>query len=216
MNAHRIRKALSRYATIALSALTLAVPVTAQAAPAPTPIGNFSNFNGLIRPNTGPVTSYCYNFNNYIQPTDSPVIGGIVIGESIENRSWKVYLVRGFGKACVTKSLTFASPANPAWFTAGWLIGHSASTGDWYSGGFTESCGESCSRIPPLMSGSCPANTAPIQVYGYVLPDGGTLVPNINSYLFRYVTPTWDNPLAYPNSYQITSVMLCVKTDTTQ
>lgn len=163
------------------------------------------------------VNSHCYNFNNFIPPTDSPVIGGIVMmhvgNQPINNPQ---YVFRGFGKACVTTPLVYASPPHPGWLYGGYLQGYSASSGDWYIAGVAQSCSDSCWNLPPSVYASCPSNTAPIRANNYVLPDGGILVPSINSYSLRTYTHVWDNPLQYPATYQIRDVILCVKTDTTQ
>lgn len=146
---------------------------------------------------------------------DSPVVGGIVAMQT-----QGLHLIRGFGKACVTRTLVFASPGNPGWTYdayTGYLQGYSASTGDWYLAGPAEMYDNgSWYYIDPSMYGSCPPNTAPIRANSYVLPDGGTLVPQIYAYRIRGYTSTWDNPLQYPDYYRIRDVMLCVKTDTTQ
>lgn len=162
--------------------------MSAGAAAAPTLISNASAFSGP-----------CYNFNNYIPSTDTPVIGGAVTAtkDIYSDGGTIVTIYRGFGNVCSPVALVLA----PHTSLMGYLAYYTQVYGvqnEWF-------------RVPNTKV-TCPFNSAPIKVSGYTRTDGGLVVPNVIPYDFNIGSLSAASPHTFGATMELT---LCVKTDTT-
>ena len=150
----------------------------------------------------------CYNFNDYIPSTDSPVIGGWM---TYSNKwsvriSWSTYRTEGshyvapFGVMCSNSGF---GAIGGTWYGAG----TSVTTAPWTPECTGDNiCGTLYADVPPSVRGICPNNTATIKVDKYLRSDGVWMIPPASNYIGGaggfHQTPS--------------AVWLCVKTDTYQ
>lgn len=185
-------------------------------AAAPTAIAN----------NTG-YSAACYDFNDYIPATESPVIGGWALitpppgmgkylGNTVNN-----YLVHPFGKICTGVALSQNTDTYNRY--TGRLAKNSTSYG-WYVAGpawfdnqtgcTSETCGYDWKPLPESLFMACPSNSAPIKVSNYVRSDGGQIITPVHSFdVSAANTAAWLSPGSYPAGTRL-ETFVCVKTDT--
>lgn len=163
--------------------------------------------------------SGCYNFNNYVAASGSPVVGGALTVAG----NYGFYMAP-FGQVCSKGApLTYARPQYQSWVTfyPGYLAWYTYGYGSdaWYYAGpasvsyYDNGCACSLTKSVdnPTVSVACPWNTALIESSGYVRPDGGSIAPNIiNADLGVGSGIYWMSPLTGTK----TKLFLCVKTDT--
>lgn len=175
----------------------------------------------VIANNTG-YSAACYDFNNYVAATDSPVIGGWVIltpaSGDTRTRGGR-HLFRGFGKVCTGTALSSATDFSQRYVGR---LSYYSSAQEWYVAGtaYSDSCsgadGPCMTTWYPMAESlrpSCTSNAAPIRVSGYVRSDGGTDLRPVHGYDLTGTNTAWFNPGSYPAG-TILDTWVCVKTDT--
>lgn len=185
-----MRKALHRFATHAVMGLALAFGAAVAHAATPTLISSAGGVN-------------CYNFNDYIASTDSPVVGGWMT----YSNTWRVRIAFSTYR---TEGSHYIAPFGAMCSNSGF----GAIGGNWYGAGSSViivpagcyDCAETFADMAPSVRGICPANTATIKVDKYLRSDGVWMVPPASNYVGGFAgfqeTPS--------------AVWLCVKTDTYQ
>ena len=166
---------------------------------------------------------YCYDFDNYIRPTDSPVIGGYVPYGVASDRvpgggdgSFWAYGVVCFNipYGGVVDPYNNANLTRYPYYLGTAFYGDSRAPGLFWSGRFVSDSNNNWNWTP-IVEATCPANSALIMAPGYVRGDGAT-PPTLN-----YYSSIGGGQLAQGNAATYTARAklrhaVCVKTDTTQ
>lgn len=162
----------------ALLGLAMGGTATGAMAASPTLISSSTGFN-------------CYNFNDYIPSTDSPVVGGWMTYASGE------HYIAPFGQMCTNSKFGAISGI---WYSAG----AASVAAPWEHGCGDNGCAPLYVDIAPGMFGICPNNTATIKIDKYLRSDGVWMIPPASKYV--------GGPGGFVESPS--KVYLCVKTDT--
>lgn len=175
-----------------------------------------------IANNTG-YSAACYDFNDYIPSTDSPVVGGASVLRTKSGYGQGRFATHFFGKVCTSTPLNYAPGS---WAAIGYLTYYGSYSSEWYNSGPSEQevvClipnyyGGACyGDVPePALKVVCPFNTAPIKVSGYTRSDGGATWTNVHGYDVGSAA-AWYDPRAISGVTSAMETILCVKTDTMQ